>query len=146
MNKLKQKFAAFMTGRYGMDELAQAESRLTLVLAIVFIVCSFFSGRSPILALLTFFLNFVWIGLIVHLYYRVFSRNISKRYAENQKFRNFRYRQAVKRDRYKKEWDQRAVSRFFSCPQCHQRVRVPKGRGKICITCPKCRTEFTRRS
>jgi uncharacterized paraquat-inducible protein A len=52
----------------------------------------------------------------------------------------------VKKDRRKKEWAQRKTYAFFRCPKCRQRVRVPKGRGRICITCPKCRTEFTRRS
>ena len=42
----------------------------------------------------------------------------------------------------KKRWAQRGTYRFFKCPQCRQIVRVPKGRGKICITCPKCKTEF----
>ena len=46
----------------------------------------------------------------------------------------------------KKRWAQRGTYRFFKCPQCRQTVRVPKGRGKICITCPKCKTEFIKKS
>ena len=45
-----------------------------------------------------------------------------------------------------KRWAQRSTYRFFKCPQCKQTVRVPKGRGKICITCPKCKTEFIKKS
>ena len=73
-------------------------------------------------------------------------KNISARYAENQKYLNYRYQMAVKWDRFKKHLAQRKNYRFYKCPQCKQKVRVPKGRGKICITCPKCRTEFVKKS
>ena len=74
------------------------------------------------------------------------SKNISARYAENQKYLNYRYQMAVKWNRFKKHLAQRKNYRFYKCPQCKQKVRVPKGRGKICITCPKCRTEFVKKS
>ena len=51
-----------------------------------------------------------------------------------------------KENNLKKRWAQRSTYRFFKCPQCKQTVRVPKGRGKICITCPKCKTEFIKKS
>ena len=53
---------------------------------------------------------------------------------------------SVKKNNLKKRWAQRSTYRFFKCPQCKQTVRVPKGRGKICITCPKCKTEFIKKS
>lgn len=92
--------------------------------------------------------HFYWIGLGLMIYslYRMFSRNVSKRYEENQKFLNYRYQAAVKKDAAKKRWAQRSIYRFYKCPSCKQKVRVPKGRGKICITCPKCKTEFVKRS
>ena len=57
-----------------------------------------------------------------------------------------KYRAVVKKNNLKKRWAQRSTYRFFKCPQCKQTVRVPKGRGKICITCPKCKTEFIKKS
>ena len=91
---------------------------------------------------------FYWmgIGLMIYSTWRMFSKNVSARYQENQKYLNFRYGLAVKKDKWKKRWQQRKTYRFFKCPQCKQTVRVPKGRGKICITCPKCRTEFVKKS
>ena len=65
---------------------------------------------------------------------------------ENQKFVNFRYRIVVKWDKMKKRMAQRKTYKFFKCPTCKQEVRVPKGHGKIEITCPKCRERFVKHS
>jgi cellulose synthase/poly-beta-1,6-N-acetylglucosamine synthase-like glycosyltransferase len=151
LDRLKMRMANFMQGRNGMDDFARAESMAVLVIIIVEVVLSMiFSATglssSVIGSLLLSLINLLFWVLIIHMYFRVFSRNISKRYAENQKFVNFRYRMVAARSRRKKERAQRGAYKFFSCPICKQRVRVPKGRGKICITCPKCRSEFTKRS
>ena len=66
--------------------------------------------------------------------------------AENQKFLTLRYKTISKWNLMKKHWAESKTHRFFKCPQCKQKVRVPKGRGKICITCPKCKTEFVKKS
>lgn len=131
---MKEKFRRFMMGRYGADELSRAQSMVALILLFI----SMFSRLGI----------FYWmaIALIIYSTWRMFSRNVSKRYEENQKFLNYRYQLIVKKDRLKKHFQQRKIYRFYKCPQCRQKVRVPKGRGKICITCPKCRTEFVRKS
>lgn len=131
---MKEKFQRFMAGRYGVDEL----SRVYLVITLILCVVSMLTGWGIL----------YWIGLalLIYTYWRMMSRNVAKRYEENQKYRDFRYRAAVKKNQLKKQWEQRKIYRFFRCPQCKQKVRVPKGRGKICITCPKCRTEFVKKS
>lgn len=86
---MREKFIRFMNGRNGMDELARAESWVVMILLVV----SIFT-RSAILDILA-------IGLMIHMYFRVFSRNVSKRYAENQKFLNARYEWTVKAERRK---------------------------------------------
>lgn len=134
LNNLKMKFARFMQGRNGVDQLSQFLNIIVMILLIVAIFT-----KSVILD----WLPFVIMG---YMYFRIFSKNIPKRSMENQKFCNMRYDFAIKKNNWKKEWEQRKVYRFFRCPMCHQKVRVPKGRGKICITCPKCRQEFIRRS
>ena len=128
------KFARFMQGRNGVDQLSQFLNVVVLILLVV----SIFT-KSIILD----WLPFVLMG---YMYFRIFSRNIAKRSVENQKFCNMRYDLAIKKNKWKKEREQKKIYRFFRCPMCHQKVRVPKGRGKICITCPKCRQEFVRRS
>ena len=92
---MREKFIRFMNGRNGMDELARAESWVVMILLLV----SIFT-RSAILDILA-------IGLMIHMYFRVFSRNVNKRYAENQKFLNARYEWTVKAERRKKRFAQR---------------------------------------
>mgnify|MGYP000349810700 CR=1 FL=1 len=121
-----------MIGRYGADELAKHR-------ALLHWYCFFVDvSRLGI---------FIWLAIALMIYstWRMFSKNISARYAENQKYLNYRYQMAVKWNRFKKHLAQRKNYRFYKCPQCKQKVRVPKGRGKICITCPKCRTEFVKK-
>ncbi len=131
---MKEKVQRFMMGRYGFDELSKIYLGVTIVLMIV----SMFVNSS--------LLYILSLALLVYCYYRAFSRNIAKRQQENQKFLNFRYNSVVKWNNFKKRQAQKKTHRFFKCPQCKQTVRVPKGKGKICITCPKCRAEFIKKS
>lgn len=131
---MKQKLQQFMMGRYGADQLGQVYMGISLV----FLVISLFT-RWNIFYLLGF-------GLMIYEYYRMMSRQIDKRYAENQKFATWRYKRVVERNKRKEHWKQRKVYHFYKCPSCKQKVRVPRGKGKICITCPKCRTEFIKKS
>lgn len=132
--KFRDRFANWMSGRNGMDELARFESGLVLILLII----SLFSRLG--------LLYIVALAVMIHMYYRMFSRNVSKRYEENQKFLNLRYNSTVEWNKKKKHFAQRKTYCFFKCPQCKQEIRVPRGHGKICITCPRCRTEFIKRT
>lgn len=131
---MREKFYQFMSGRNGVDDLARMHSWMVLVLLLLGIFTRL--GIFGLLALV----------LIVYMYFRVFSRNTSKRYEENQKYLNFKYNRTVSWNRFKKHLAQRKDYRFYKCPMCKQEVRVPKGHGKIEITCPKCREQFIRRS
>lgn len=64
---------------------------------------------------------------------RALSRNTYKRYQENRKFLQFFTRLKDRQNRY------------FDCPKCRQLVRVPRGKGKIAITCPRCKEKFIRK-
>ena len=131
---MREKLRRFMTGRYGVDQL----SRLQLVLTLVLLVLSMIT-KLPIFYGLA-------IILLIYMYYRMFSKNTTKMYAQNQKYLNMRYQIVVKWNNAKKHFAQRKEYRFYRCPKCHQKVRVPRGKGKICITCPKCRNEFIKKS
>lgn len=131
---MREKMQRFMMGRYGADDLSRAQS----IAALILLILSMFGGLG--------ILYFAGLVLMIYSVWRMFSRNISRRYEENQKYLNYRYKFTVWADRQKKQWSQRKIYRFYHCPKCRQKVRVPKGKGKICITCPKCRTEFVKRS
>ena len=131
---MKEKVQRFMIGRYGFDEL----SKIFLGLTIALMVASMFT-RNRVIYLIS-------LVLLVYSYWRAFSRNIAKRQQENQRFLNLRYQSAVKWNKFKSRREQKKIYRFYKCPQCEQMVRVPKGRGRICITCPKCQAEFIRKS
>ena len=117
-----------------MDDLARFESGFVAALLVV----SLFSRWG--------LLYVVALAVMIHMYFRMFSKNVGKRYEENQKYLNFRYQTVVWWNKKKKHFAQRKMYRFFRCPNCKQEVRVPRGHGRICITCPKCRTEFIKRT
>ena len=109
---------SFMMGRYGADEFA----KFTMGIALVFIVLSIFI-RSGVLDLMG-------MAAIVYTYFRMFSRNISKRYQENQKYLS---KTATLRSRFQKEkrmMEQRKTHHIYTCPGCSQKIRIPKGKGK----------------
>ena len=124
----------FMQGRYGADQMGQMLSAVSMV----FLIISLFSRNQA------WFLLAV-IG-IVYNYFRMFSKNISKRYAENQKYRKMTAGIRRKLASWKSQLAQRKIYHIYRCPGCKQKIRVPRGRGKIEIRCPKCNTRFVKKS
>ena len=135
---MKQKIANFMYGRYGNDQLNRALSVLILLLLIV----SFFFGFSETGSPARSFLLVIVLALLIYTYFRMLSKNLSARRAENAKFlaKTARLRDwwQLRRDM----WNQRKEYKFFKCPSCKAVMRVPKGKGKIRIICKKCGTAF----
>ena len=130
---MKSWFQRFMAGRYGFDQF----SAFLSVCSLVFIVLG--AWLSPIL---------YWAGLalLVYGYYRMLSRNLSARYAENQKYMVYRGKVTARFGKYQMRFQQRKQYKYFRCPGCRQELRVPRGRGQLEITCPKCHTRFTKKS
>lgn len=133
---MREKIMRFMQGRYGADKL----SNFMLILAFIFILISMFMGVYG------FVFSGIGLALIVLTYVRMFSKNIQKRYAENlaylkvyNKVKGFFTREIG----YMK---QRKTHHIYSCPNCKQKLRVPRGKGNIMITCSKCHTQFKKRS
>lgn len=131
---MKEKFYRFMQGRYGTDEL----SKFLVGVGMALIILNIFT-RNFMISLL------FWICLI-YSYFRMFSKNYSARYAENQKFLEIKNRLKYKWENHKKVSEQKKIYHIYSCPYCKQKIRIPKGKGTIIITCPKCKQEFGKRS
>ena len=122
-----------MWGRYGNDKLNQ----MLMIVAMVCLVLSMiFRGPFYLLA----------VAAMIYVYFRMFSRNIPKRSAENQWYlaKTRKLRDAV--GKTKRELGQLKQYHIYKCPKCRQKIRVPRGRGRIAITCRKCGTEFVKKS
>lgn len=131
---LKEKFMRFMYGRYGVDTLGKyslGAGLATMVLSIVF--------DSYTLSLLSWF-------FIILTYFRMFSRNLYKRSSENQTFLNKTYKLRTWFSKQKNMLAQRKTHHIYRCPGCKQKIRVPRGKGRIEIRCPKCHTTFIKNS
>lgn len=124
--KLTAALRNFMSGRYGMD-------KLNMVILWTGVGSSLLSAivRIQPLNLIFWALSYVLMILAI---FRMLSRNTYKRYQENRKFLQIFDRLKDRQHRY------------FDCPKCRQMVRVPKGKGKIAITCPRCREKFIRKT
>ena len=116
----------FMVGRYGTDKLNMVILMAGLAVCLV----------SPFIHSVKVNLQLTAISyaLMFWAVFRSFSRNTYKRYQENRKFLQFF-------DRLKDR-----EHRYYDCPKCRQVVRVPRGKGKIAITCPKCRERFVKKT
>lgn len=124
-----QKLQRFLYGRYGTDQF----NLVLLVTGIVLSLCG-----------TLFFRPLYWLAdlLLLYVLFRTFSKNIPARQRENQAFLKvwtpvkgwfgFQKRRVSERKTYK----------YFKCPGCKQRLRAPKGRGKIEVTCQKCHNVF----
>ncbi|MDY4576149.1 MAG: hypothetical protein SPD90_13955 [Intestinibacter sp.] len=137
---MKEKLARFMQGRYGNDQLNNFLMKAFLV---EFLLYFLLRGVSRGLSAVMYYLGF---ATIIYVYYRLFSRNIYKRASENQAFLNKTANIRSKINSQKSIMKQRKTHRIYKCPTCKQKVRVPKGKGKISIHCPKCDTYFIKRS
>ena len=126
MGKFKNKLRQFMAGRYGTDKLNTCILVLGVIVSIVAAIL-----RNPWLTLVFATLSYV---LMFWAIFRTFSRNTYKRYQENRKF-------LMLLDRIKDR-----DHRYFTCPRCRQPVRVPRGKGKIAISCPKCKEKFIKKT
>lgn len=129
---MREKLRRFMMGRYGVDSFSK-----------------FMMGAVLVMWVLDMFLHsrilYSWsILLIIYVYFRMFSRNVTKRYEENQKFLAIKSKVLSRFRSEKSQLKQRKTHHIYKCPTCRQKIRIPRGKGRICITCPKCKTEFTK--
>ncbi|MBQ9983351.1 MAG: hypothetical protein IJP29_02050 [Lachnospiraceae bacterium] len=134
----KQKIIRFMQGRYGVDQLSSFMIWCAVMLALIGMFV-----QSPIFTILC------WV-LIIFGYVRILSKNTTRRYTENQKFldKTFGIRNAFAKVKYRVKYGKQTPEAYYiyKCKKCGQRIRIPKGKGKILITCPKCKYQFKKNS
>lgn len=133
---LGYKLNGFMQGRYGQDEL----SRFLFMTGLIMMILS----RFPYLHLL-YILGY---ALLVWSLIRTLSRNIYKRQMERNRYFSIKNKVTQKFRLYKKIWLDRKTHRYYKCPSCRARIRIkkPRKRKKIMVTCPKCRQSFEKRT
>lgn len=126
MGKLALWAQRFMLGRYGTDKLNIAILVTGLIASVLSVII-----KHPILDLTFLVLSYLLMSWAL---FRTLSRNTYRRYQENR-----RYLMMIQR---LKDRDHR----YYDCPRCRQQSRVPRGKGKIAITCPKCKEKFIRKT
>jgi len=123
-----------MYGRYGPDHLNIAMIIVSLALSLLHGIISI----APIR-----YLSYLILALAL---YRMLSRDISRRRAENDKFIRYWWPIKTKAQRTIANIMRRDNYKYFNCPGCSNTLRVPKGKGKLQVTCPKCGERFVKRT
>ena len=116
----------FMIGRYGPDHLSIA----LIIVAFILSLLNAFLLHTPIL-----YISYLVFGLTI---YRMLSRNIPRRRAENDKFIRYWWPIKTKIKNIIQKIKDKFKYKYYKCPTCKKKLRVPKGKGKIRITCPVC--------
>ena len=124
----------FMMGRYGPDHLNIAMILFSLVLNLLHAFIHF----TPLI-----YISYFLLALAL---FRMLSRNIPKRRAENDKFIRYWWPIWTKLSRSLANFRHRKTHKFIKCPGCSNTLRVPKGKGKLQITCPKCGERFIKKT
>lgn len=119
-----------MIGRYGQDELG----KFILSLALILLIINLFVKTAALSA--------AALVLIIYSYYRIFSRDVRARYAENKKFLTSLDPLRRKFFSSKNKYDNRKLYKYIKCPKCKFEMKAPKNKGKIRVTCKKCGEKF----
>ncbi|MCR5755020.1 MAG: zinc-ribbon domain-containing protein [Acetatifactor sp.] len=130
---MREKIYRFMQGRYGSDGL----NRFLMILSLIFFIVSAFGLK---------FFYLIGLATIIWAYFRMMSRNFGKRQAENARYMRYEYQVKKKLLQWKNRIQQSKTYHIYKCPSCKQKIRIPRGRGKIEIRCQKCGTTFIKKS
>ncbi len=133
-DNLSWKLMAFMNGRNGMDTLA----RWSFWIGFACMAIDIFAN-----SLILTFISWIFVGYSL---FRCFSKNIATRALENAKFEALIRGPKAKAARANERYEQRKTKKFFKCQQCGQELSVPKGKGTLRVTCPRCGAQTTMKS
>lgn len=135
---MKDRFYRFMHDRYGTDHLSNFLILVYIVLMIIGLVIP--SGYVSLV------LYIIAVLILVFSFYRIFSRNYSRRYSENEKYLRLKDRVVRKIFSEKGLLKMDREYKYYKCPGCGCRIRVPRGKGRIEIRCPKCHSKFIKKT
>lgn len=124
----------FMMDRYGTDQLG-----IALMIFYLFLVLLASLTGAWILRLLAQAV----LGLCL---FRILSRSRDRRYQENMKFMQVWTPVKVWFQSFVRRTKDTRTHKYYHCPKCNNTLRVPRGKGKIQITCPVCHTEFIKKT
>lgn len=128
------KLMFYMKGRYGYDELSKALILLGLVLSIF----SNFTGGI--------ILNLLALASIAYGGLRVLSKEKGNRRKELQQYIKLKQTVTSSYRTYRNRWVQRKAFKITKCPSCSQKIRIPRGRKKVRVTCPSCQNKFIKKT
>ena len=141
---MRERLRKFMEGRYGADGLNRFLTICGWVLLVVgFVLSGIRKNATMIIG--SALVGLSWVLLIWSIF-RTLSKNTQKRASENYRYYMYKNKVANWWKQRKARWQDRKVHRYFRCPQCGATVRVPKGKGKIRITCPHCKNQFIKKT
>lgn len=126
--KLKERFARFMMGRYGIDDLGKFLMGLYFVLLLVGLFVPYF--------------YYLALALVIYAFWRSFSKKIYKRQQENARYLRLKKRFLGSFSLQQRKWKERKTHRYRKCPHCKATVRLPYKKGNHVVCCPKCRRDF----
>ena len=130
---MKERFARFMQGRYGAYGTDRFTRFLIVLFLIVFVITSFTKTRAD---------QIFPTVIIIYTYFRILSRNIPARYRENERYTQIASRLFSHANTLKYNLNDRRANHIYKCPSCGQKIRIPRGKGRIMVRCPKCAGEF----
>ena len=143
--KIKQTLRSFMNGRNGVDQFSMALMWTGILCSLLSSILGSFVNR-PLPAFLSLILSLASMALYAFCIYRMFSRDLEKRRAENRRYIAFADRQKKKAHQAVNRFKNRKVYKYFKCPGCKAWLRLKRGSGVVTVTCSRCHTSFTQKS
>ncbi|GEK90005.1 hypothetical protein AB4027_02655 [Alkalibacterium putridalgicola] len=128
------KLMFYMKGRYGYDEL----SKMLILVGLVLSIFSNFTGG--------FLLNMLALASIAFGGLRVLSKEKGNRRKELQQYMKWKQSVLSRYRKYRNRWIQRKAFKITKCPSCKQKIRIPRGRKKVRVTCPSCQNKFIKKT
>lgn len=132
--KFKHGVRQFMAGRHGADELTNT----MVIIALVLMLFTAVTGSS--------LLNLISLILYGVSIFRMFSRNVAKRYEENRKFVEWRQKLTTSVSQRWVRLKNTKKYRYFKCPECGALLKLPRKVGEVTVTCGKCRHSFKQKA